>query len=176
MIRSLMTVAALAAVTGLAACATPSNPALMTVPATPGLTASTGDTGYKSVATVNVSGGSTTNPLWTAQVSNADFKTALEASLDAAGYLGSSGPPITVDAALVELKQPLMGLDMSVTSEVRYIVTRDGHALFNEIVAATGTATLSEAFSGVERLKKANEKSIKENISEFLRRFRERAH
>lgn len=176
MIRSLTTAAVVAALMGLAACATPSNPALMTVPATPGLTASAGDPGYKSVTAVNVSGGKETNPLWTAQVSNADFKTALEASLAAAGYMGADGAPLTVTASLIALKQPFAGLDLSVTSEVRYSVTGSGRILFDETVGATGTASMSDALIATERLKIANEKSIKENIREFLRRFRERAN
>lgn len=175
MIRRLASASAIAALMGVAACATPSNPAMMTLPATPGLTASVGDTGYKSVTTVSVNGGKETNPLWTAEVSDGDFKTALEGSLAAAGYMGNEGPALTVTASLIDLKQPFAGLDMSVTSQVRYTVARDGQSIFDETVAATGTATMSDAFVGVERLRMANEKSIKENIKEFLTRFRARA-
>lgn len=175
MLRRLAAAAAVASLMGLAACATPSNPAAMTLPATAGLTASAGDVGYKSVTTVNVSGGNETNPLWTAQVSNADFKTALENSLNAAGYMGSEGRPLVVTASLVNLKQPMAGLDMSVTSEVRYSVTRDGTVIFNDTVSATGVGTMGEAFVGTERLRIANEKSIQENIKEFLKRFRAQA-
>ena len=85
MIRRIAAAGLLAALMGVAACATPSNPAMMTLSATPGLTASAGDLGYRSVTNVTVSGGQSTNPLWTSQVSNADFKTALEGSLAAAG-------------------------------------------------------------------------------------------
>lgn len=173
--RIVATFVAAGALAGLAACATPSNPAMMSLPATPGLTASAGDVGYRSVTTVNVSGGQETNPLWTAEVSNSAFKTALESSLTAAGYMGAEGRPLTVTAALIDLKQPFAGLDMSVTSQVRYTVSSADRTLFDETVAATGTATMGEALMGVERLRMANEKSIKENIREFLRRFRERA-
>lgn len=159
----------------LTACATPSNPAMMTLPATAGLTASAGDIGYKSVTTVTVAGGKETNPLWTAQVSSADFKTALENSLAAAGYLGTEGPATTVSATLVDLNQPFAGLDLSVTSQVRYSVTRGGQSIFDETVSATGTATMSDALIATERLKIANEKSIQENIRQFLTRFRLRA-
>lgn len=176
MIRSLAITASAFALTGLAACATPANPAMMSLPATPGLTAAAGDVGYKSITTVSVSGGQETNPLWTAEVSNADFKAALESSLTAAGYMGAEGRPLTVTASLIDLKQPFAGLDMSVTSQVRYTVASTDRTLFDETVAATGTASMGDAFMGVERLRMANEKSIKENIREFLRRFRERAH
>ncbi len=169
------TVAACASLLAVAACASPSRPEFMTVPATAGLTAAPGDVGYHSVTTVNVAGGHETNPLWTAQVSDADFKAALEASLTAAGYMGSEGAPLTVTATMVDLKQPLAGFDMSVTSQVQYRVTRNGQVIFTDTVSATGTATMGEAFAAVERLRLANEKSIQENIKEFLKRFRANA-
>lgn len=163
------------ALSGLAACATPSDPTRMSVPATPGLTASAGDVGYHAVRTVTVSGGSDTNPLWTSQVSDQAFKSALETSLTAAGYVGSEGEPMTVNASLLDLKQPMIGLDMTVTSQVRYSVTQGNRTVFDETVSAAGTATVSEAFVAVERLRLANEKSILENIKSFLTRFGERA-
>ncbi|MDP3802187.1 hypothetical protein [Brevundimonas sp.] len=173
--RRLAAVAAVAALMGLTACATPSRPEAMSLPATPGLTAAASDLGYRSVTSVIVSGGRETNPMFSAQVSNEDFKTALEASLDAAGYMGADGPPMVVTANMIELNQPMMGLDMSVTSRIQYSVTSDGRVVFNDTVAATGTATMGEAFAGVERLRLANEKSIKENIRQFLQRFRSTA-
>ena len=170
--RRLGTAAAVAAMMALAACASPSRPEAMILGATPGLIASSGDLGYRSVTSVIVSGGSETNPLWTAQVSNEDLKTALEGSLAAAGYMGSDGRPMVVTANMIELNQPMMGLDMSVTSRIQYSVTSNGRVVFNDTVSATGTATMGEAFAGVERLRLANEKSIKENIKQFISRFR----
>lgn len=161
-----------AALMGLSACATPSRPEAMTLGTTAGLTATPRDVGYRSVTTVNVSGGSETNPMWTAQVSNAAFKTALQDSLAAAGYMGTEGRPLIVTANMVDLKQPMMGLSLSVTSQVQYSVTRDGQVIFNEIIAATGTASMGESLVATERLRLANEKSIKENIKQFLERFR----
>jgi len=171
-IHRLALVAAILSLTGLAACATPSNPAMMTFAATPDLTAGEGDIGYRSVTTVTVTGGKETNPLWTAQVSSEAFRTALQQSLLSAGYMGTTGKPMSVSADLVNLRQPMAGFDLSVTSEVRYTVVQDGRTLFNETVAATGTASMGEAFVAVERLRIANEKSIQANIREFLTRFR----
>ena len=62
LIRRLAVLAAGASLMGLAACATPSRPDAMALPATPGLIAAQGDVGYHSVTTVNVSGGNDTNP------------------------------------------------------------------------------------------------------------------
>lgn len=172
LLRRVALAAGATAMLGLAACATPSNPAAMTLSATPGLTAAQGDVGYRSVTEVTVSGGRDTNPLWTAQVSNADFQTALRNSLAAAGYMGTEGRPMSVSATMIELQQPMMGLDLSVTSRVRYTVKQGDQVVFDETVAATGTASMRDAFAAVERLKLANEKSIQENIKQFLQRFR----
>jgi hypothetical protein len=172
LIRRLGAAAAVASLMALAACASPSRPEAMILGATPGLIASSGDLGYRSVTSVVVSGGSETNPLWTAQVSNEDLKTALEGSLAAAGYMGSDGSPMVVTANMIALNQPLAGLDLSVTSRIQYSVTRDGRVVFNDTVSATGTATMGEAFAAVERLRLANEKSIQENIKQFITRFR----
>ncbi|MGV9007580.1 MAG: hypothetical protein ACOH1H_12680 [Brevundimonas sp.] len=170
--RRVAAAAAVLALLGLGACASASRPEAMALAATPGLIAATGDVGYHSVTSVTVAGGSETNPLWVSAVSNADFQTALESSLDAAGYLGTSGPAMAVSANLVNLQQPMVGLDLSVTSTVRYSVTRDGTVVFDDTVAATGTATMGDAFAAVERLRLANEKSIHENIRQFIERFR----
>jgi len=172
MIKRSMAVLAAVSLLGVAACATPSRPEMMALPATAGLTAASGDLGYRSVTTVNVSGGEATNPLWTAQVSNDDLKTALEQSLAAAGYMGADGPAMVVTANMIELNQPMVGLDMTVTSRIQYQVTSNGRVVFSDTVAASGTATIGEAFAGYERLRLANEKSIQENIKQFLTRFR----
>jgi hypothetical protein len=170
-IRKLILAGAVASLMGLAACATPSNPANMTLPASPALMARPDHPAYHSVTSVTVSGGKETNPLWTAQVSNEAFRTALEDSLELAGYTGTQNRPIAVSATLVSLAQPMAGFDLSVTSQVRYSVTQEGRSVFDETVSATGTASMGEAFVGTERLRIANEKSIQENIKEFLTRF-----
>lgn len=170
--RRLLPAVAATALLALTACATPSRPEAMTLGATDALTAAPGDVGYRSVTSVTAVGGSETDPMWASQVSNEALKSAVEQSLQAAGYMGTEGQPLTVQVSLMGLDQPGMGLDMSVTSRVRYVVSRNGQPIFNETISATGTAKLGEAFAGTERLRKANEKSIQENIRQFLTRFR----
>ncbi|MDQ8028797.1 MAG: hypothetical protein REJ23_08715 [Brevundimonas sp.] len=170
--RRLAPVVAITALMGLAACATPSRPEAMILTATDGLVAAPGDVGYHSVRSVTAVGGSETDPMWASQVSNEALQTAVQESLAAAGYIGEEGRPLTVQVALMGLDQPAMGFDMTVTSRVRYTVSRDGQAIFNETIQASGTAKMGDAFAGVERLRMANEKSIQENIKAFLTRFR----
>ena len=117
----------------------------------------------------SVTGGADTNPLWESKVDNDSFKKALEDSLSIAGYLapGNSDAPYVISAALEKLKQPFIGLTFDVTSTVLYKIS--GNSIKKEYpVTATGTATMSDAFVGVERLRIANEKSIKENIKALL--------
>ena len=124
----------------------------------------------QTIQVSNVSGGRDTNPLWASQVGNADFQQALEKSLSAQGILATGNAKYRLDAALVELKQPLLGLDLKVTSTVRYRVTEvsTGRMAFDQTITADFTAGIGDAVIAVERLRLANEGSIKTNLSKFL--------
>ncbi len=117
-----------------------------------------------------VSGGQQTSPLWTSQVDNAAFAEALRQSLAAHGLLDVAGQRFRVDATLMSLSQPLVGLDMEVAATVFYRVTeaRSGRAVFERPIAASFTATFGSAFVGVERLRLANEGAVRANISAFV--------
>jgi hypothetical protein len=115
-----------------------------------------------------VSGGKETNPLWTSQVDNNSFKQALIDSLQSLNYLAVDNPPLyKIDVILQELKQPIIGITFDVTSQVTYRLEGSGITK-NYPVTATGTATVSDAFLGLERLRIANERSIQENIKIFI--------
>lgn len=159
---------AFAALGLLSACASGAKPEAMvahttdvTAPANPTLQ------GLMTVGTV--SGGSDTNPMWTSQVDDASFRQALEDSLRIQGYLAPTQAEAryTVDAQMLALNQPFIGFEFTVTSSVEYRV--DGGGRGRSIpVTAKGTATFSDSPLGVERLRLANEKAIKENIRAFL--------
>ena len=128
-----------------------------------------------TVAVAGVSGGKSTSPLWTSQVDDKGFREALEESLRLVGYLAPVGTNAShlVEVNLQELRQPLLGITFDVDSRVEYRVSGpDGQRLFP--VNARGTATVSDAFFGVERLRIANERSIKENIRSFIRELSEK--
>lgn len=153
---------------GLEGCATAAKPQAMIVQPQP---AAVVNPKLKGALRVNsVSGGQSTNPMWASKVDNAGFKQALERSLSIAGYLAPSGSdaPFVLDANLQNLKQPLIGVSFDVTSSVHYRVTGVDVAR-DYSVTATGTATFSDAWVGVERLRIANENSINENIKALLR-------
>lgn len=119
-----------------------------------------------------VGGGKATNPMWTSQVSRESFDGALKESLAVAGLTSteSSANQYKIDADLLSLKQPLFGLTFDVVSTVNYRVYKDGFEKQFPITA-TGTATTSDAFVGITRLKIANEKSIQANITEFIKQL-----
>jgi len=125
---------------------------------------------YKGAMAVrDVTGGEETNPLWTSQVDNASFKEALEKSLAEIGYNAPDGkkPRYFIDADLRSLDQPFIGLDFDVSANVVYNVEKNG-VKTKYPINAVGTASVSDAFIAVERLKIANERAIKENIKYFF--------
>jgi hypothetical protein len=125
-----------------------------------------------SFAVRSVSGGSDTNPLWISQVGPSEFRGALTESLRGYGYLAAPNvqPRFFIEANLDSLIQPFMGFTFNVTSVVTYRIEQDG-VKRSIPVTATGSATTSDAFIGAERMRLANERSIKENIRVFITRI-----
>lgn len=132
-----------------------------------------------SMCVTKVSGGEETNPLWTSEVDDSAFRGALDASLQRSGLAApsSSDCRLDVEASLLGLAQPIAGFDMEVTSNVNYSVLNSGTdvAYFESTVTMPFTATFSDAFAGVTRLRLANEGAIRANITEFIRRVTEHA-
>jgi len=132
--------------------------------------------GYESITVATVSGGGETNPLWTSEVSPTDFKTALEHSLTRRGYYTSdSAAPLRLNAHLQNLRQPLFGMSYTVTSTVRYeLENQAGETVDEQVITASYTAQLADHLYGVERLRLANEGSIRENITQYMQHMRGR--
>lgn len=119
-----------------------------------------------------ITGGKGTNPLWTSQVSNGDFRHALEASLAAAGLLANdSQGKYRLSAHLDGLRQPLFGASMTVSSKIHYVVldNRTNEAVFEKTIDLPYTAAFSDAFLGVTRLRLANEGAIRVNIQALIK-------
>jgi hypothetical protein len=157
----------------LAGCATPATQQAMSV-SLQDVTTHLNPNLKGQVVINNVIGGKDTNPMWTSQVDAQGFKGALDKSIAIAGYKAndSSQAKYSIDADLQKLDQPMFGLTFDVVSTVLYTVNGDGKQ--RQIpVTATGTASTSDAFVGIERLRIANERSIKENIKLFLQKLSE---
>jgi hypothetical protein len=120
-------------------------------------------------------GGETTNPLWTSEVDNTAFRGALQASLEQNDLLADPPASSRFDlfATLASMNQPLFGLDLSVGSNILYRVVERKTRLtwFDETVYASYTATFSDSPLAIQRLRFANEGSIRENIKEFIKRL-----
>ena len=166
-VRALMLVGAVVTAIQLTGCAAPATSQAMTVQSGAVATASSALKGTVKVS--EISGGKETNPMWTSQVDGPEFKKALSDSLNIAGYLAAdpSAAKYDVKAKLLGLDQPMFGLTFDVKSSVEYQVSGAGVAKTIPI-SATGTATTSDAFAGVARLRIANERSILENIKAIL--------
>ena len=153
----------------LTGCATPASPTGMAVSATEPI-AQKNPALQNAVTVRSVSGGKETNPLRTSQVDNNGFRTALTQSLYSIGYAAGTTEQqkLVIDAELVSLSQPHFGFTFDVTSSVIYRV--EGKSFKRDFpITATGTARTSDAFVGFERWRIANERSIQENIRQFLR-------
>lgn len=117
-------------------------------------------------------GGEETNAAWTSEISNIAFTNAVKHSLSSLGLYSGSGR-YKLEINMIKVDQPLFGLDMTVTTHIRYILTdsQTKNVVLDETVVAPYTATVGDAFLGVERLKLANEGSGKENIKGLIEKL-----
>jgi hypothetical protein len=153
-------------------CAAPARVLNMTVASTSAAAEIENSVFRNNLSVVKVYGGNKTNPLWISQVSGDAFETALRYSLEDNGLSSQNNPEprFEITANLSELEQPAFGIDITVKSKVGYEVveTKTGEAWFSKTILASYTATFSDAIIGAERLKLANEGSIRENIRKFI--------
>lgn len=154
----------------ISACATGANPGAMRVSVSEERLISETSPIHQAIRIGQVGGGKQTNPLWASKVSSEDFAEALRQSFSAHALLAVDGGQYRLDAELLKLKQPFIGASMKVTSRVAYTLTdvSSGEIVLAETVDAPYTAKMSDAFIGVERLRLANEGSIKNNISSII--------
>ncbi|WP_028864032.1 hypothetical protein [Psychromonas aquimarina] len=127
-----------------------------------------------NLALSSVSGGEETNPVWTSEISDEAFSGAIKQSLLKQGLFSDDGK-YSLAVKMVEIDQPSFGFDMTVTTKVQYTLTEtlSGVVVLDEAVVAPHTATVGDAFSGVERLRLANEGSGKKNIELLLEKLAE---
>lgn len=120
----------------------------------------------------DVTGGSTTNPMWVSKISSSDFERALEATLRDVGLLAPNrqGAPYMLLADLLSLEQPLIGLNLTVTVTVKYeLVERStGKTVYAQTIVTPHTSTFNDAFIASERLRLANEGAMRTNIARLI--------
>jgi hypothetical protein len=135
-----------------------------------------GNTPLKDNVTVtSVTGGKGTNPLWTSEISSESYKEALMDSLMAVKLLSKDTNAADYDlrVEMLKVKQPLIGIDFSVTTIIEYWLTRtsDNKEVYHDVVEATYIAEFSDAFVAIERLKLANEGAGRLNITRIIDRL-----
>jgi len=151
-------------------CASASDPGAMAVGVTQSTLIADNSPLHHAVTAPTVTGGKDTNPLWVSNVSNTDFAEALRQTLAADTILATDKGRFNLAAQLVSLKQPMVGLDMTVTADVKYTLTdaATGKVVWQKELTTPYTAKFGDAFLGVERLKLANEGAIKTNIEQMI--------
>jgi len=131
------------------------------------------DTKFKSAVKVsNVFGGKETNPLIKPNINDEEFKRAVIASLINAGLYSENGD-YRLKIEIMNVGEPLFGLDMTVTMTIRYILSNstDNSIIFDKIINKSYTATFSDSALGMKRFMLAKEGSAKANISALLEEF-----
>lgn len=121
-----------------------------------------------------VRGGQETNPLWIPRVSNEVFREALENTLELHTILAEGAAPrFELDTELVELDQPLVGVDMTVSATVRYRLTdlATGSVVFDQQIETPYTARFFDSLNANERIRLATEGAIREGMETFVRRL-----
>jgi hypothetical protein len=164
--RCLVVLALIAPV--LSACATQQ---AMTV--IDGSTVASANPKYRNAVVVrSVTGGRLMNAATVMGVENEPFKAALEGSLAANGYLAQTGTPkFYLDVEITNLDQPLIGFNLDVTADVTYKVSGAG-APASYPIKTTAQASFSDSPIGMDRMRIANERVMRENIKQFLAALR----
>ncbi len=130
---------------------------------------------------VKVEGGRETSAGWASQISSPDLQSAIVESLMTYGVfktvLTEGTTDCKLEVAILDLQQPMFGLNVTVTIETAWKLTnlRDGRTLMSENFTNSYTATVGDAFAGVKRLRLANEGAARENIRDALKKMTEKA-
>jgi hypothetical protein len=122
-----------------------------------------------NIGVKDVSGGTETNPLWISEISNDAFRQAVRDSLSSQGLLAEQGN-YDLMIQLIEVNQPIMGFDLTVTTHIRYVLTDKTRntVVMDEMIITPHTATMEDAFAAIKRLRLANEGAARKNIESLL--------
>lgn len=115
-----------------------------------------------------VVGGQKTNPLWTSEIDDDNFKKALVNSLRQHGFHNDSkaDSKYHLTAKLLGVSQPAFGLSFTVSMHVNYLVldSETDESVLLKTITSEYTASMGEAFIAIKRLRLANQGAARENI------------
>jgi hypothetical protein len=123
---------------------------------------------------VAVTGGTESGGLDGPNIAAADFKAAIEDSLAKARAFervtDGAGARYALTASIVRITRPMFGLTFDVTVEVGWSLVdrRQDKVLLRKVLTASGTATVSDAFAGVKRIRLAVEAASRASIEQLL--------
>lgn len=127
----------------------------------------------KSVAVV-AGGGSETSAAGKSQVSDAELQKAVAEAISQTKTFskvvdGKNGDYI-LTVSIFNLTQPSFGFSFTVTAEMGWTLTRadTGAKVWQESIKSEHTASATDAFAGVTRLKMATEGAIRNNVQQGL--------
>jgi len=118
-----------------------------------------------------VTGGHAINPLLISDISDKQFKMALEKSLNNAKLLQESkAANYWLSAKIVRIERPLAGLDMTTNLYVNYQLCKESCKIvvYNKTIKSSYTAKFTESLVAVARLKMANEGAARANIKQLI--------
>jgi hypothetical protein len=117
-------------------------------------------------------GGSITLPFWMSKIPNDNFTDAVKESLlDSKSFAALSdnwGDAWGLDMEIKSLEQPMFGFDYTVTTVIKYNLYLKGKKVYTTTIRASGTSIMSDAFTGIARIRIANERSARSNIEKFI--------
>jgi ABC-type uncharacterized transport system auxiliary subunit len=128
---------------------------------------------------VQTSGGAQTGAMDSSNISDADLKAAIEDAVSQSklfmGIVQGSNGDYELSVRLSSLSKPLFGGTFTVDMETAWslIKASDHSVLMRKSVKSTGTATMSDAFAAVTRLRMAVEAASRNNIEQGLKAIAE---
>jgi hypothetical protein len=166
-------VAILLAVSG---CSSGARPDAMTAAMTPETMIDAASPLRNAVRIGTVTGGGETNPAWLSNISATDFRTALAQSLAAHGMQATDTQAIgpgryTIDVDLLSIDRPIFAFDMTVSATILYTITSSEARIEETVITPPYTEKFSDTPFGPERLRRAIEGAIRENIDAFIKRL-----
>jgi hypothetical protein len=129
------------------------------------------------ITIANVTGGkAVTMTSSISEVSNEALRDALNRSLKQVGYLSADpdAASLLLKVGVVDVENPHQAsLTIKVVTLIRYQLASKarGAPLFDELITASCTRTLSDDMVGMKRMQHADECAVKNNIAEFLNKL-----
>lgn len=148
--------------------------------ATPGQPAAPVSYGKKFTRTVVVEtrGGAATGAMDSSNISNQDFKSAIEATITRSELfrqVGQTAGDYQLTVTITQLSKPSFGASFTVDMEAGWALVRtsDKQVVMRKAIKSTHTATMGDSLVGVTRLRLAVEGAAKNNIDQGLKSIAE---